>query len=79
MSQSGQVTRNLRAIPILTYHQIADSPAKGIPFRSLVVAPKNFRKQMEWLHLLGYQGLSMSALLPYLLGEKDRESCRHHF
>ena len=25
---------------------------------------------MEWLHFLGYQGLSMSALRPYLLGEQ---------
>jgi peptidoglycan/xylan/chitin deacetylase (PgdA/CDA1 family) len=57
--------------PILTYHQIADAPAKGAPYRSLYVAPAAFARQMRLLRLLGYQGLSMSALQPYLRGEKS--------
>ncbi len=57
-------------IPILTYHQIDSPPPQGSPFRSLVVAPASFARQMALLKLLGYQGLSMSALLPYLRGEK---------
>jgi peptidoglycan/xylan/chitin deacetylase (PgdA/CDA1 family) len=57
-------------IPILTYHQVADAPPKGAPYRSLSVAPADFFRQMQWLSLLGYRGLSMTALLPYLRGER---------
>lgn len=67
---SKRFTANPRAIPILVYHQIADAPAKGSPFRSLYVAPASFAQQMAWLARLGYKGLSMSALQPYLMGEK---------
>lgn len=63
-------TKNLSPIAILMYHQIAAAPPKGTPFRSLVVAPADFERQMAFLKLLGYQGLSMSALLPYLRGER---------
>ena len=63
-------TANLRPIPILVYHQIDAAPPKGSPFRSLYVAPQAFARQMAWLKLLGYTGLSMSALQPYLRGEK---------
>lgn len=58
-------------IPILTYHQISLPPAKGARFRSLCVSPAAFARQMALLKLLGYQGLSMTALLPYLKGEKN--------
>jgi peptidoglycan/xylan/chitin deacetylase (PgdA/CDA1 family) len=61
---------HLRPIPILTYHQIAPAPPKGAAFRSLYVAPSAFARQMAWLRLLGYQGLAMGQLMPYLLGEK---------
>ncbi|MDB5869878.1 MAG: polysaccharide deacetylase [Polaromonas sp.] len=63
-------TANRQPIPILVYHQIAPAPPKGSPFRSLYVAPEAFARQMAWLRLLGYTGLSMSGLQPYLLGEK---------
>jgi peptidoglycan/xylan/chitin deacetylase (PgdA/CDA1 family) len=63
-------TANPLPIPILTYHQIADAPPKGTPFRSLYVSPGAFGRQMAWLKLLGYTGLSMSALEPYLSGER---------
>ena len=59
-----------RPVPILTYHQIAIAPDKPAPYRSLYVAPRDFARQMDWLKKLGYQGLSLSALMPYLQGEK---------
>lgn len=64
-------TANTKPIPILVYHQIAAAPPKGSPFRSLYVAPEAFARQMVWLKRLGYTGLSMSALQPYLLGQKS--------
>ena len=67
---SNLYTANHKPIPILVYHQIALAPPKGSPFRSLYVAPDAFARQMAWLKLLGYTGLSMSALQPYLQGEK---------
>lgn len=59
------------AIPILVYHQISEAPPKGAPFRGLYVSPGAFRRQMGLLKLLGYQGLSMSGLLPYLQGRQS--------
>lgn len=63
-------SHNARPIPILTYHQIAKAPPKGTPHRSLSVAPEDFERQMAFLGLLGYRGLSMTALQPYLRGER---------
>jgi peptidoglycan/xylan/chitin deacetylase (PgdA/CDA1 family) len=57
-------------VPILTFHQIAPAPDKGTAFRSLSVAPVLFERQMSFLRTLGYQGLSMTALQPYLRGER---------
>lgn len=57
-------------LPILTYHQIDTAPAKGSAFRSLYVSPAAFARQMRFLRWLGYRGLSMSALMPYLRGER---------
>ncbi|WP_411882271.1 polysaccharide deacetylase family protein [Polaromonas sp. YR568] len=65
------LTQNSQAIPILVYHQIAEAPPKGSPFRGLYVAPAAFARQMAWLKLLGYTGLSMGALQPYLRGERS--------
>lgn len=59
-----------RPIPILMYHSIAKMP-KGSVMRSLHVAPKRFQIQMRILKWLGYKGLSMGKLLPYLKGEKQ--------
>jgi len=56
-------------IPILMYHQIGERVSPGTPFRGLVVRPTAFRRQMAFMHLLGYRGLSMGALLPYLEGK----------
>lgn len=57
-------------IPILMYHQIDEPPPRGTPLRGLVVSPGSFARQMWLLRLLGYRGLSMRDLEPYLRGEK---------
>ena len=62
---------NALPIPILVYHQIDLAPPKGAAFRSLYVTPDAFSRQMRLLKALGYLGLSMSGLLPYLAGEKQ--------
>lgn len=52
------------------YHQIDTPPARGTPMRGLVVAPSTFSWQMGMLRLLGYRGVSMTELMPYLRGER---------
>ncbi len=59
-----------RPIPILTYHQIASAPPRGTPFRGLAVDPARFARHMTWLRRLGWRGLSMRDLDPYLSGER---------
>ena len=58
-----------KPIPILMYHSIAAMP-KGTVMRSLHVPPKLFKLQMWILKIIGYQGLSMGELEPYLTGKK---------
>ena len=58
------------SIPILMYHQIDVPPARGTPLRGLVVSPGSFARQMFLLKRLGYRGLAMRDLEPYLRGEK---------
>jgi len=62
-------------IPILVYHQIDVAPARGAAFRSLYVAPDAFARQMALLNMLGYRGLSLTALQPYLSGERHGKVC----
>ena len=57
-------------IPILMYHQIDIPPARGTPLRGLVVAPSSFAWQMQLLTFLGYKGLSMRDLEPFLSGAR---------
>lgn len=57
-------------IPILMYHQIAIPPAKGTRLRGSTVHPKRFANQMRLLKMLGYTGLSLSELVPYIQGRK---------
>ena len=57
-------------IPVLMYHQIGKPSAPGTNFRSLTVHPDSFARQMTWMKRLGYQGLCMRDLMPYLKGEK---------
>ena len=56
-------------VPILMYHNIAEPPP-GVRLRGLYVKPRRFLRQMRFLRWLGYQGLSMTAALPYLRGER---------
>ena len=58
-------------IPILMYHQIDKPPKRGTALRGLIVAPSSFAWQMRLLRLMGYQGLSMRDLEPYLQGKKQ--------
>ncbi|MEI6002773.1 polysaccharide deacetylase family protein [Paraburkholderia bengalensis] len=58
------------SIAILTYHQIAEVPPHGTPLRALTVSPADFRRQMAWMHRLGFRGLSMRDLMPYLRRER---------
>lgn len=57
-------------IPILVYHQTATPPAADVPSWRLTVSPATFARQLRTLRALGYKGLSMRALEPYLRGEK---------
>ena len=65
------LTRNVQPIAVLVYHQIDVAPVKSSPFRSLYVSPGAFARQMQLLKWLGYTGLSMTGLQPYLSGEKQ--------
>lgn len=58
-------------LPILTYHNIADAPRDIRRWRSLYVSPGAFARQMWLLRRFGYTGLSMSAAMPYLQGERS--------
>jgi peptidoglycan/xylan/chitin deacetylase (PgdA/CDA1 family) len=57
-------------IPILSYHQTDIAPPRGTPYRGLVMPPARFARQMQALRALGYRGLSMRDLAPYLRGER---------
>jgi peptidoglycan/xylan/chitin deacetylase (PgdA/CDA1 family) len=57
-------------LPILTYHNIANAPRDIRRWRSLYVNPGAFARQMWLLQRFGYTGLSMSAAMPYLQGER---------
>ena len=57
-------------IPILMYHQLAEHVPKGAPLRGLAVRPSTFARHMALMHLLGYKGLSLRDLMPYLRREK---------
>lgn len=61
---------NQKHISILMYHQIDKKPPKGSFLRGLVVSPATFSRHMAALHAIGYRGMSMSDLEPYLRGEK---------
>lgn len=52
------------------YHNLG-VPPQGARLRNLYVRVGAFARQMFLLKLLGYKGLSMSAAMPYLRGEKQ--------
>ena len=51
------------------YHSI-ENMSKSTVMRSLHVPPKRFGIQMRIINMLGYKGLSMRELTPYLEGKK---------
>lgn len=55
-------------IPILMYHQVGPPTGKA-SHDALTVSPERFAQQMHLLFTLGFRGLSMTALEPYLRGE----------
>lgn len=57
-------------IPILSYHQTDEQPPTGSPYRSLVLPPRHLGAQLATLHALGWRGLSLRDLAPYLRKEK---------
>ncbi len=67
----------MNQIPILMYHQIDAIPPKvdargaRVNYRSLIVSPASFARQMWWLKTLGYRGVNMSEVMAYLRGEKS--------
>jgi peptidoglycan/xylan/chitin deacetylase (PgdA/CDA1 family) len=56
-------------IPILMYHSIESMPKSSI-MRSLHVPLRRFEFQMRMLKFLGFKGLSLKQLRPYLEGRK---------
>ena len=52
------------------YHQVGEPAPRGTSYRGLTVHPRSFARQMRWMHCLGYRGLSMRDLMPYLKREK---------
>ena len=60
----------MKPVPILMYHNIGEPP-EGASLRNLYVRTGAFGRQMMMLKLLGYKGMSMSAAMPYLRGEKS--------
>ena len=59
----------MSSIPVLMYHNI-DRPPQGARLKNLYVRTGAFARQMFLLRLLGIRGISMSAAMPYLRGEK---------
>jgi peptidoglycan/xylan/chitin deacetylase (PgdA/CDA1 family) len=56
-------------IPILSYHHTDAVPPRGALHRGLVVPPQQFERQLRTLRRLGWRGLAMRDLEPYLRGE----------
>lgn len=67
---SDAASRGAPALPILMYHNIARAPRDLRVYRSLFVSPAAFALQMWLLRRFGYTGLSTSAAMPYLQGER---------
>jgi peptidoglycan/xylan/chitin deacetylase (PgdA/CDA1 family) len=59
-----------RPVAILSYHQTDTPPSRGTPVRSLFLPPWRFALQLRLLKLMGWTGLSMRDLEPYLRGER---------
>src|SRR6476661_3177846 len=60
-----------RPIAILSYHQVKAPPRRGVPVRTLVLPPWRFALQLRAFKALGWTGLSMRDLEPYLRGDRS--------
>ncbi len=58
-------------IPILYYHKI-DFPKKNAVYKGLYVTPKQFKRQMFLLKILGYHSINPKELLRFVKGHKPR-------
>lgn len=59
------------SIPILTYHLVDAPPPHRSPGRGLWVRPASFARQMRLMSWLGFRGLSVRDLMPYVRGERQ--------
>jgi peptidoglycan/xylan/chitin deacetylase (PgdA/CDA1 family) len=57
-------------IPILMYHQVDELSHPKEPMRGMVVSPSAFEAHMHTLRRLGFHGLSLAELEPYVQGQK---------
>lgn len=57
-------------IAILAYHQVAQAPDDPPPYHLQVLPPRQLALQLGTLHAMGWHGLSLRELAPYLRGEK---------
>lgn len=71
MRCGAQTQRVHPAIAILSYHQIDEPPAPGTPVRSLVLPPSRLAAQLRLLRSLGWRGLALRDLRPWLRGERQ--------
>lgn len=58
-------------IPVLYYHKI-DYPKQNAIYKGLYVTPKQFKRQMVLLKILGYHSIKPEDLLRFLKGHKPR-------
>ncbi|WP_427915138.1 polysaccharide deacetylase family protein [Ramlibacter sp. MMS24-I3-19] len=70
-TDSTSAAARARPIAILSYHQTRRPPPRGVPVRTLVLPPWRFALQLRMLKALGWTGLSMRDLEPYLRGERS--------
>ncbi len=60
----------MQRFPILMYHQVDQLSHPKEPMRGMVVSPDMFAAHMGLIKRLGFKGLSMRELLPYLQGKR---------
>ncbi len=56
-------------IPVLYYHKI-DFPKKNAVYKGLYVTPKQFKRQMALLKILGYSAIKPEDLISFIKGHK---------
>ena len=65
------------SVPILMYHSISDEEEEKInPYYRLATRPSRFAEQMQWLHDLGYKGVSLEEALEGMSMHDSRPQLR---